>query len=509
MDAERRDHLAAASRLGFMTTRTAVRWADLHAWSFGDRRRAALWQWVVVPLGCMTAVLAPWPFTALVAFAALFAVVWRHPGAIGLLFIALMGNVKINYYAGFITVFPEYLVLVLAVATWVLRSWERPQTLEEPEILTAFGAWILAGMASFVFAYSIPKVLAKCVLLGFAAIIFVFVVRSFRDSREIRRAILWLMASSGVVALYGVVQMIGVFANVDTSLGFLRRWGNPEFEYSIGAPVLYQLTSTFRANSFFNDPNIFAGYLAAILPTLTLRLLMPQAARTRSERVVALLSFLLVSFALVLSLSRSGILGAVVGMGVALVCVPRALATVRIWLGLAGAVALAVVASAAIGVNAFIIIGRLSGAFEGGEYSARVHKDIFNYGLELFARHPFTGVGMGNFGQYYGREVDPTTPTMMAHNMWLANFAEAGLFGGVAFLVLWWLILRRPIDVLRSGAARGIPEDSRACVAGLVGGLVALFISNIFYDYSLRTFIWVMAGLTVAASRVASREAAH
>ena len=45
--------------------------------------------------------------------AALWALV-RFPFAIPLTLIVLMGNVKVNYYLGFFTLFPEYLVLMVA-----------------------------------------------------------------------------------------------------------------------------------------------------------------------------------------------------------------------------------------------------------------------------------------------------------------------------------------------------------------------------------------------------------
>ena len=47
-----------------------------------------------------------------------------------------------------------------------------------------------------------------------------------------------------------------------------------------------------------------------------------------------------------------------------------------------------------------------------------------------------------------------------------------------------------------------------AITAGLFGALVALFVSNLFYDYLLRDFVWVICGLAVAASRLWEAQAA-
>jgi len=64
----------------------------------------------------LTAALAFAPLATLlvlVAAAAVWALV-RFPFAIALTLIVLMGNLKVNWYLGFCTLLPEYLVLLVA-----------------------------------------------------------------------------------------------------------------------------------------------------------------------------------------------------------------------------------------------------------------------------------------------------------------------------------------------------------------------------------------------------------
>jgi len=46
----------------------------------------------------------------------------------------------------------------------------------------------------------------------------------------------------------------------------------------------------------------------------------------------------------------------------------------------------------------------------------------------------------------------------------------------------------------------------RAVRLGLFASLIAVLVANVFYDYILRTFVWVIAGLAVCGARLVVRE---
>src|SRR5262249_53002060 len=138
------------------------------------------------------------------------------------------------------------------------------------------------------------------------------------------------------------------------------------------------------------------------------------------------------------------------------------------------------------------------------DYSNRTHLGVFLFGLQLVARYPLTGVGLGNFGLFYGAEQDAYYSRMMSHCAPLSYFAESGIPGGLAFVTLWVLMLRR--------VWRPAPPDTdpggRTLRLALFASLVALLTANLVYDYITRTFVWVIAGLGVSAARLVDREPA-
>jgi O-antigen ligase len=148
-------------------------------------------------------------------------------------------------------------------------------------------------------------------------------------------------------------------------------------------------------------------------------------------------------------------------------------------------------------------------SFNPVDESSSTHLAVALYALGLMARFPITGVGFGNFGYYYGSEVKASTTAMMSHNAILSAFAEAGILGGAALLALIVGLGRRPWRSLRRPGAAAARPWLRAATTGLFGAMIALLVSNLFYDYLLRDFVWVMCGLAVAAARLWEGEAAE
>lgn len=457
-----------------------------------------------MPVVCATAAaFAPLPATALASGVALFALIWRDPRALVYVLIALMGNVKINYYTGFFTVFPDYLPIALGSIVWVLRWMEGERQVEEQGLVLLFLALFLAGCLSCVNALNVPRVFSKSILILIALAIFYLTATTIRRPRDLLRALAWLEGAALVVGAYGVLQMAGGLLGWPVDLVFLEKYGNPEFQYSVGTPVLYQFTKFFRANSLFNDSNIFAGYLAACLPVVLALLLhhveVGRRARARVEGGILLVLVL----ALLLSLSRSGFLATFVALVFVLACKPAILRRRAFWLvsalGLTGASA----AAAAVGLSPVLLLVRLGMSFDQQhDVSSRTHAGVASYAVTLFLRYPLTGVGLRNFGEHYGGEIDPHYPDMMAHNALLSFLAEAGALGFLTFASLAVAIAWRPARALFDRRLARADPALHAAMVGLMGALLALGVTNIFYDFSLRTFVWTIAGLAVAAARV-------
>ena len=474
--------------------------------ALGTLRRAAAhpgWPEAAIAVGVIgvvaLGVAAPLALVALAAATLVVAALTRRPFLLAASLVVLMGNVKVNYYLGFFTVFPEYLVLVLAAFLGFAAWLARPAWPPERRLVLAFIVWGFTGLLSVPFAASVSRLLPRVVLIGVALVTWLTVVITVDTRPRLARALgLWEIAATGY-AVYGIVQMIGLVAGFDTQLHFLAPYSNPDLFIGVGSPVRRRIGDVFRANSMFNDPNILGGFLAAAMAaTLALRAFHAEAGR-RVRAAFELLALGIMGTCLLLTQSRSGALAFVVGAAIVFAHRPRSLGRPALWLTLVGAAAVIAGVAYLLGVDTTLLVSRFAAISDTNDTSNRQHLEVFLYGLSLVARYPLTGVGLGNFGLFYSAEHDAFYSKMMSHSAPLSYFAESGIPGGVAFLTLWVLLLRR-IGRSRPPAA---DRAARAAHLALFASLVALLVANLFYDYITRTFVWVIAGLAVAAARLA------
>jgi O-antigen ligase len=200
-------------------------------------------------------------------------------------------------------------------------------------------------------------------------------------------------------------------------------------------------------------------------------------------------------------MSRSGLVALAVGGTIALWQFPAIVKRPSFWLALALIVAATVAGSLAVHIDPGILFQRLGGSFDTSDLSNRTHRDVFVYALRLLARYPLTGVGLGNFGEFYGTELDAHARGMMTHSAAMTYFAESGLAGGFTFLALVGWVAWRAWSVVRDRALRASDPELHALATGLFAAVIALDVANLFYDYYLRTFVWVISGLAVTLPR--------
>lgn len=442
---------------------------------------------VEAPVATVAALLA-------VAFVAGLA---RRPFLIAAGLIAVMGNVKVNLYLGFFTLFPEHLMLLVAAGlafwTWLAR----PGWPAERRILLGFALWAATGLLSLPYALAPGRVLSRVVLIFTLVLAWGAIVATVDTRSRLQRALAIWQFSATLYALYGIVQMIGLAAGFDTTLTFLAPYSNPDLFIGVGSPVRRRIGDVFRANAMFNDPNIMGGFLAASMAmTLALRQWHAETGR-RARAAAETFALGIMAVCLLLTQSRSGVLGLLAGAGVLFLRRPRMFGRPAVWLGVLALAASMVGAAVLLDIDPTLLVTRLAGTGDISDDSNRQHLNVFMYGLELVARYPLNGVGLGNFGLYYGPEKEAYFENMMTHCAPLSYFAESGIPGGIAFLLLWWWILRRVLRV------RPLDAALAQIRVGLLSSLTAILVANLFYDYITRTFVWVIAGLAVATVRIA------
>jgi putative inorganic carbon (HCO3(-)) transporter len=389
---------------------------------------------------------------------------------------------------GITTVGATEALVLLTVASWLARM------CVQRDLRLRAGPWSLplvlflgAGVLSLLGASSLQhagKELLKWVeVLG----VYLFVVNGL-DQSQARTATGAVLLAGGAAALQGAYQ----------------------FFLQIG-PEHFMLFGRFmRAYGTFEQPNPYGGYLGMVWPLalgITIsglwgkdREAISLAGRPWHGAVLRLLAGCIAAFVLavlVMTWSRGAWLGAVaamVAMGAALLVRSGAR------LAVLGSVALLVLGYglAAMGLS-FVppsIVGRFTDFVpyvETGSLDVRgVEINDANYAVierlahwqsavQMWADHPWLGVGIGNYEVAYPAYQLPgwDEPLGHAHNYYLNIGAEAGALGVLGYLVLWGSVVWQAwrASVTRQGAAWGIGLGVLGVVAHL--GMHHLF-DNLF-----------------------------
>lgn len=134
-------------------------------------------------------------------------------------------------------------------------------------------------------------------------------------------------------------------------------------------------------------------------------------------------------------------------------------------------------------------------------------KQIWARARIYIARHPVTGVGMGNFpvmeGQYIA-EIGRSGKWSTAHNSYYQAAVELGVLGGALFLTQVLLALRRgwrvrSESVRTGGSTSGVQPEYFASVAAFATS--SIFLSHAYFPF----FFGIMALLVLAEGVVMSR----
>jgi O-antigen ligase len=259
-----------------------------------------------------------------------------------------------------------------------------------------------------------------------------------------------------------------------------------------------------RAHGVFGHANFLADFMILALPQAIVMVARGPAVR----RVIAIVAIPLIVAGLMLSLSRTGIVGAL--------C---ALAVMLAWRDFRRAVVVLLVLVAAFGVlnsgaisrskEVSIVSQRLSTAGGGSSIQRDPRPDIWRATPGIIAEDPLFGVGAKNF-QYASRRrgligVDGGS-YVHAHNTILTFAAEFGLVGLALFLGFVVTLIR----MVAPGWRRDGPY--RAWVVSLSASLIGLSIASLGDYPPDNNAIWastlVVAGALIALARHNERSAA-
>jgi O-antigen ligase len=129
--------------------------------------------------------------------------------------------------------------------------------------------------------------------------------------------------------------------------------------------------------------------------------------------------------------------------------------------------------------------------------SAQERAALLIHGVDLAIRHPFIGIGIGNFHIYSIRE-------KVAHNAYVETAAELGAVGLIAYLILILASLRGLANIERETLkARNRSDlDTRYLSIGLQAVLVAYMVNSFFLSIQYLWYLYYAAGYAIALRQI-------
>lgn len=327
---------------------------------------------------------------------------------------------------------------------WGILTFRAPEAgLRENALVWPLAVFLLLGLAQLVFGWSLYPFLTRTELPGIAAcfVLFFLAVQSFRDRRQLRALVWFLLFLGFAVSLFG----IGQYFTFNGKLYWLREL--PEGSYPFGPYV---------------NRNHFAGFVELIGP-LGLAVLLFRGVRRELVPLAGLFTLVLVG-ALIVSPSRGGIVGFGFEVLVLAFVVFRRKKKIPPRVAFVFLVALAALV-------AWLDVGQVVERFvktRPGEVASSRRVVILKGTLRIFLDHPLTGTGLGTFVTVYPRYETLYDGKIVnhAHNDYAEALADTGLPGGLCGLAFLILLFRGAFSRLRA-------EQSRLSLALHAGSLAA------------------------------------
>jgi len=408
-------------------------------------------------------------------------------------------------FAGNVSIADILAILFLASFTVGTRRWRVPRT---TAVLLGFFAVFLVVYLVGYFDLSDSDALAQWAkgltkwLIHFIFLAVAVVWLSRRGQPYFWRALGWFSGGVVVNALYGVVQLLDA-----------RRGGN------LDALLLSPITggasqinvygaingaSVFRPNAMTGDPNHLGIML--IIPLLMLTPLYLRLERGHPWRkwLMPTIGFLLVVE--VATLSRSGLLGLLVGALILAVPYRRHLRTPQLLVPI-GAALLLLVAVFLSRRSYFTTV--LKSRVETSGNSENVHFSVYGFIPHVLHVDPLFGLGLNTFSVYY--EFVTGKSNWGPHSYYVSLIVETGLVGTFLFaaFLLWvfWRLraaraLGRALAAARDPLAARVRPLAWGCTAALAGTLA----SNAFYLTMQFYYFYAFIALALAVPVVFARQ---
>lgn len=309
--------------------------------------------------------------------------------------------------------------------------------------------------------------------IHFTAIGFVLViVNNINTKEDFNIFVTFLVIAATLVALYGLYQYK---VGVEMEDKWVDAVNNPDVKT--------------RVYSVFGNPNILAEYLIMIIP---ISASLFWYSKKIHKKAIFLITSLILTIALVLTLSRGGWVGFAFGIFIFIILIEKKLLLSIIPIVLAGVYFL----PQSI-VNRILTIGNL------GDSSNAYRIRLWKITLEIIRDNWLVGVGFGyipfktTFETYIR-----TMPAYHSHNTYLQTMGEMGILGLIVFFMLIFVLYKYGIKRLMKQEDRYIRTMAGGVLAGLAALLAHGAVESVLYLPKIIITFWTLVGLILALMRI-------
>lgn len=357
------------------------------------------------------------------------------------------------------------LCIALGFKTHVLRE-------RVPLANSSINFFMFLMMVMFVFGVinSYDKMSSLKSVMVYIAFMLVYylIVRLVNDKKNLVKAFALLTGASLVCSVYGIYQYFNPAE--------LQVWQDSEMFSDISGRIV----------SFFENPNVYGEYLILVI-MINVALL-----ATVKKPLLKICTFILLALSgvcMILTYSRGCWIGIVLAVALFLFMSSKKMFLIMTAMGV---VALFFLPDSVM--TRLLSIGNLADS----STSYRVY--IWQGTMDMLKDFWLTGIGVGTsaFNHVYPIYAFGAISAPHPHNLYLLLLSEMGILGLLVFVALMIVVLKKLFCTANNSKDRTLSVFSSALFSGLVGFLVQGIFDNVWYNYRVFLFFFIIIGLSGA-----------
>jgi len=404
-------------------------------------------------------------------------------------------------YPGFV-ITPTYLAIFASIGLIIIFYHKRLKNINGVD--KSIFIWLIFGLVSFILSF-VFSVSLKASFFDFNNMIIVSLV-----------SIMLYLLITDENQLKTIINIIGIFLILESSIAFLQQvgllpkdliFGSYAIHHGHGKGLILFISEIFvRPCGTLKETNTLAKLLSMYIPIYFVLSLIEKNLKSKAFYIVVLTFSL---FALLLTLGRSSIIGAIVGSLYSLFLVSKFssknLPSKKFMIT---STTVIIVITAVIVMFLFKMLYLRFFVFGYLTVSGRMAQ--YENAIFIIKHHFLTGIGLNNYdfvmilNDITGEAA--AEPQFPAHNLYLLYFAETGIIGISLFFAFIASIYHSVIFALKKNTgANNTGIYTSASIIGGIGGLTSIFVLSLF-GWGFRSItlysVFFLLGLVLSAINI-------